>query len=73
MNCYIIIKENTQICIRCRRLGDILRMREKRKQHGAQERLLLSPSKQRKIKKIKNQNKGLRKKIIYANKKVNRL
>jgi len=64
LNCNVILNKNNTSCIRCQKLGNILRMREKRKQYDGQDQLLLSSSKLQKINKIRNQNKGLKRKIV---------
>ncbi|KAF0747353.1 Uncharacterized protein FWK35_00011911, partial [Aphis craccivora] len=58
------MKEKATCCVKCRRLVNVLTMREKRKNSGAQEHLLLSPSKRKLFNKIQNEKKCLKKKVI---------
>jgi len=48
-------------------------MSEKRKQYDGQDQLLLSSPKQQKINTIRNQNKGLKRKMVRTKKKISKL
>jgi len=57
------MKEKTTCCAKYRRLVNVLTMREKRRNVGALEHSLLSPSKRKLFNKIQNEKKCLKKKV----------
>lgn len=73
INCCLVMKEKATCCVKCRRLVNVLTMRKKRKNAGAQEHLLLSPSKRKLFNKIQNEKKCLKKKVVRAKEKINEL
>lgn len=73
INCCLVMKEKATYCVKCRRLVNVLAMREKRKNAGAQKHLLLSPSKRKIFNKIQNEKKCLKKKVVRAKEKINEL
>lgn len=70
LNYNIILNKNNRSCIRCQKLGNILRMRGKRKQYDGKDQSLLFSSKLKKIIKTRDQNRGLKRKIVRTKEKI---